>query len=37
MMAVLLLKNVISITRKLKNQTERSADADLFAAALKRL
>ena len=31
MMAVLLLKNVISINRKLKNQNERSADADLFA------
>ena len=30
MMAVLLLKNVISINRKLKNQNER-ADADLFA------
>ena len=27
MMAVLLLKNVISINRKLKNQNERSADA----------
>ena len=31
MMAILLLKNVISINRKLKNQNERSADADLFA------
>ena len=31
MMVVLLLKNVISINRKLKNQNERSADADLFA------
>ena len=31
MMAVLLLKNVISINRKLKNQNECSADADLFA------
>ena len=31
MMAILLVKNVISINRKLKNQNERSADADLFA------
>lgn len=31
MMVILLVKNVISINRKLKNQNERSADADLFA------
>ena len=36
MMAVLLLKNVISINRKLKNQNERSADADAHAKAGRR-
>lgn len=30
MMSILLVKNVISINRKLKNQNEHSADADLF-------
>lgn len=31
MMAVLLVKNVISINRKLKNQNDSNVDADLFA------